>query len=192
MNDNLLIEKLKKTNVFTDSEVDEIFRCFEEEKLSKNQLFTEAKTRCNKIGFLEDGILCSYIYDAHGEEVVKHFIQPGQFFTDIESYENQQPGTLNIKAVVDSSILIISRKSDQKLLLKHPGWEFIMKSFAADALQQMVQMQNFLHFGSAVDKYNHFLENHPKLVRQLPLKYIASYLGITQSSLSRIRRENLK
>jgi hypothetical protein len=51
------------------------------------------------------------------------------------------------------------------------------------------EKQNFLHFGTAVDKYRYFVKHHPNLARQVPLKFISSYLDITQSSLSRIRRE---
>ncbi len=187
--DEPLEKQIKKLQILEQSVLDKILRRFTYEIIPKNKFFLEAGTRYPKIGFLTSGILCSFIYNSEGEEVVKHFIEPDQFFTDLESYEHGKPAKLNIQAVVDSTVLTITKEHNQQLIQDHPQWEFVLKNFSSDALNRMIQMQNFLHFGSAVGQYQHFVSHYPNLARQVPLKYIASYLGITQSSLSRIRRE---
>lgn len=184
--------QLKKVQVLTDKEIEQICSSFEKENLSKNHFFLESGKRCTKIGFLCRGILCSFIYNTEGYEVVKHFLEPHQFFTDLESYEKNQPAMLNIVAVTDSVILSIQKQENNKLQAQIPKWEYVQGLFASQALNRMIQMQNFLHFGSASDKYQHFVKNYPNLARHVPLKYIASYLGITQSSLSRLRRESFR
>ncbi len=183
--------RLKQTNILSDKEIVEVFSHFKTEQIAKNQFFLEAGKRCSKVAFLCRGILCSFIYSREGDEVVKHFIEPDQFFTDLESYEKVQPARLNIVAVTDTAILSIGKKENTKLQDKLPQWKSAQGIFASQALNTMIQMQNFLRFGSAAEQYQYFVKNFPNLARHVPLKYIASYLGITQSSLSRLRRETL-
>jgi len=181
--------QLNEINILSDIEIEKICSSFETEIISKNHYFLESGKRCKKIGFLCSGILCSFIYNSEGSEVVKHFLEPYQFFTDMESYEKGQPAKLNIIAVKESIILYINKQENNKLQTQIPSWKHAQSLFASQALNRMIQMQNFLHFGSSADQYQHFVENHPNLARHVPLKYIASYLGITQSSLSRLRKE---
>lgn len=186
-----LSAQLEEVNILSDIEIEQICSCFKTETILKNHYYLEAEKRCSKIGFLTDGIICSFIYNSEGSEVVKHFLEPYQFFTDLDSYEKAKPAKLNLIAVTDSTILSISKQENDKLQDAFPKWKHVQGLFASQALNKMIQMQNFLHFGSATDKYQHFVKNYPNLARNVPLKYIASYLGITQSSLSRLRRENI-
>jgi hypothetical protein len=64
-----------------------------------------------------------------------------------------------------------------------------MKMGTMQAMNDMIRKQNFLRMGNSIDKYNYFVKNFPVLAQQVPLKYIASFLSITQSSLSRIRKQ---
>ena len=137
---------------------------------------------------MEDGILVTYIYSQDGKEVVKYFVEHNQFFTDLDSYDNRNEAVINIQAVVDSTVLSISRADNEIIQSKIPQWDSILKGFAAEALNTMIRNRNFLNFGTAEDQYAHFVQQHPTLARHVPLKFIASYLGVTQSSLSRIRR----
>lgn len=188
---DIFSKQLKDTGILSNKEIDEVYSYFTIEHISKNHFFSKDGQRCSKIGFLCSGILCTYQYSPDGEEVVKHFIEPVQFFTDLESYEKAQPTNLNIVAVCDSVILSIGKQENTMLQKKLPQWQSAQGIFASQALNRMIQMQNFLRFGSASEQYQHFVKNYPNLARHVPLKYIASYLGITQSSLSRLRRENI-
>jgi hypothetical protein len=115
-------------------------------------------------------------------------VEPHQFFTDIDSYEKGKLAALNLQAVMDTKIFFITKQDNKAIQLEIPLWDFVLKQFAADALNQMIKNQNFLHFGDAEYQYRYLLTHKPHIVQNAPLKYIASYLGITQSSLSRIRR----
>jgi CRP-like cAMP-binding protein len=178
-----------ETGRFTEEQGDEVCRHFSLETLGKNQYFLEAGQRCSRIGFLEKGILCTFVLDSEGHEVVKYFVEAGQFFTDMESYTKNRPARLNILALTEARIFYITRSQKQELQQKIPQSDYVFQSFAAQAMNRMIQSQHFLHLGTAVEQYKHFLEYHPELAQQVPLKYIASYLGITQSSLSRIRNQ---
>lgn len=186
---NKLATHLLQSNLFSNDEIEYVCQHFIVENIPKNNFFLEAGNNCTRIGFLLSGVLCSFIYDSEGEMVVKHFVEPDQFFTDLQSYENNIAAALNIQAVVESEILYIRKEDSENLQKENPKWQHSLSIFSSKALNKMIQTQNFLRFGSAVDKYHYFVKHHPNLARQVPLKFISSYLGITQSSLSRIRRE---
>jgi len=183
------VEQLKQLKILSLQEIDIIYNHFTLEKLDPDDFFLKEGERCSKIGFLEKGILRTFIHDSEGQEIVKYFIDDHIFFTDIESYESSTPTKLSIQAIVDCKILTIKKQDNIILQTKIPQWDNILNSFAAKALAQMIHDQNFLHIGSAVDKYQYFISNFPNLAQNVPLKYISSYLGITQSSLSRIRNQ---
>lgn len=184
-----LCDKLRSADVLKEADIKKACEQFHQKRLSREQFFLESGKHSDRIGFLEEGILCSYINNDNGEMVVKHFIEEGEFFTDLDSYELGTPADLNIQAITDSSILFITR-SDYKALAKEiPAWPQTMGIISSRALNNMIRTQHFLHIGSAVDKYKYFIKHHPALIREVPLKYIAAYLGITQSSLSRIRKD---
>jgi len=186
---NILKKRFREAGTLTEEQLDQVMEYFSLETLGKNQFFLEAGKRCSRIGFLDKGILCTFVYDRDGHEVVKHFMEANQFFTDMESYEKQRPAMLNIIALTESRIFYITRTQKQKLEEQIPQCNSIFQSFAAHALNRMIQNQHFLHMGNAEDQYKHFIEHYPNLAQNVPLKYIASYLGITQSSLSRIRNQ---
>lgn len=185
-----LSAQLNRVNILSDDDISQICSYFKTETIRKNHYYLESGKRCSKIGFLCSGIICSFINNSEGYEVVKHFLEPYQFFTDLESYEKAKQAKLNLIAITESTILSINKQDSDKLQDEIPKWEHVLSLFASQSLNKMIQMQNFLHFGSTTDKYQHFVKNYPNLARNVPLKYIASYLGITQSSLSRLRREN--
>lgn len=190
MNDyESLAIKIRQTDLLSEEEIEVICNHFYTKVIPKNKFFIESGNRCSHIGFLLSGILCSFIYSEEGEEVVKYFVEPDQFFTDLESYEHSHPAKLNIQSVIDSKILYISKCDNQDLQSQIPAWGHVLSIFSSSALNKMIQTQNFLHFGTAREKYRYFVQNHPNLARHVPLKFIASFLGITQSSLSRLRRE---
>jgi CRP-like cAMP-binding protein len=181
---------IKEPGLLSDEQIEDVCNQFSIEKLSRNDFFLEQDKRCNRIGFLSDGIICSYIQDSEGEMIVKHFVEPGMFFTDLDAYEKADAARLNLQAVVDSTVYYIHRDVYARLSQRMPEWQNTMNYFASKALKEMIMTQNFLHIGEAIDKYHHFVQHHPNLARQVPLKYVAAYLGITQSSLSRIRRNH--
>lgn len=186
-----LSAQLNEVKILSDIEIEQICSYFKTETIPKNHYYLEAEKRCTKIGFLCNGIICSFIYNSEGFEVVKHFLEPHQFFTDLESYEKAKPANLNLIAVTESTVLSISKQNNDKLQDEIPKWEHVQGLFASQALNKMIQMRNFLNFGSATEKYQYFVKNFPNLARNVPLKLIASYMGITQSSLSRLRRKNI-
>ncbi|MBI9052647.1 MAG: Crp/Fnr family transcriptional regulator [Bacteroidales bacterium] len=183
------VEQLEKLKIISDQEIEKVLSYFILEKLNPNDFFLNLGERCYSLGFLEKGILRTFIHDSDGNEIVKYFIDDNILFTDIRSYEDSKPAQINIQAITSCQILTIKKQENNKLKLKVPKWENVLNILATKSLTQMIDKQNFLHMGSAIEKYQYFIKHFPNLAQNVPLKYISSYLGITQSSLSRIRNQ---
>jgi len=186
---DFFVEFLKNDSTLTYEEIELICSHFQEELLSKETPLLIAGNKYKKIVFVVEGILRVFVVDPNGEEVVKNFIEPNNFFSDIEGFDKNQPSLINVSAVTDCKILTLLKSDAVKLVDKLPKWEYLMKVGAMQAMNDMIRKQNFLRIGDSADQYHHFVKHFPLLAQQVPLKYIASYLRITQSSLSRIRRQ---
>lgn len=180
---------LKKDSTIKQDEIELICSYFQEETLDKEASLLMAGNKYRKIVFVVKGILRVYIVDNNGDEVVKNFIEPDSFFADIESFDKNQNSLINVSAVTDCTLLTLSKPDADKLVQQLPKWEYLMKAGAMQAMNDMIRKQGFLRVGDSSDQYRHFVKHFPLLARQVPLKYIASYLCITQSSLSRIRKK---
>jgi CRP-like cAMP-binding protein len=180
---------LRRDASLTHEEVQLICSHFDPLALAKEESLLCAGQKFNKLIFVVDGILRIFVVDVDGNEVVKSFLEANSFFEDIDSQEKNVPSVLNVSAVTDCKLLVLSKASKEHLLLKLPRWDYLMKMGAMYAMNEALRKQEFLRMGDATRQYRYFVENYPNLALQVPLKYIASYLHITQSSLSRIRRQ---
>lgn len=186
----ILTEYLKKNSSLTIDEIELICTYFQEEYIKNETLLVNAGSKYKRIVFVVEGILRVYIVDNKGEEVVKNFIEPNSFFAGIESIEKNQPALISVSAVTDCCLLILSKSDSDALVSQLPQWEYLIKAGAMQAMNDMIRKQNFLRIGDSSEQYQFFVKNFPLLAQQVPLKYIASYLRITQSSLSRIRHQS--
>lgn len=162
MNDyEALAIKIRQTDLLSEEEIEVICNHFYTKIIPKNEFFIESGNRCSHIGFLLSGILCSFIYSEEGEEVVKYFVEPDQFFTDLESYEHSHPAKLNIQSVIDSKILYISKGDNQDLQSQIPAWGHVLSIFSSSALNKMIQTQNEYIFLGCWTKGLMVIAQHP-------------------------------
>jgi CRP/FNR family transcriptional regulator, anaerobic regulatory protein len=186
---NSLLAYLKLHSSLKPVETEIVCSYFRKETLGREKSLFMQGQRYKKIVFTVEGILRVFIIDPSGEEIVKNFIEANEFFSEIESFEKDLPSVINVSAVTDCTLLTLSKVDSDKLIKELPQWEYQMKLGEMQAMSEMIRKQNFLRIGDSADKYRYFVENFPSLAQQVPLKYIASYLRVTQSSLSRIRKQ---
>lgn len=183
-------EKYLRTNSDLKSEsIQLVSSFFSEENLPCEKALVKQGGKYRKLVFVAQGFLRVFVKDSQGEEVIKNFIQPNDFFAELECWEKDLPAVIGVSAITHCKIMTITKADSDRLAKELPKWELHVKEGAMRAMNEMIKQQSFLRMGSAVDQYRHFVEHHPQLAQQLPLKYIASYLGVTQSSLSRIRKQ---
>lgn len=162
---------------------------FEVQLLKSGEDFLSLGKISNRVGFIDEGILRSYSVGAAGEEVTKYFIRENQYVVEIESFYNNTPSQSALQAVTDCRLLAIRRDTWHKLQEEVPKLFILTKSLTEAGLLNKIKDNEFLHYGSARDKYQEFMRRYPTYILKVPLQYIASYLHITPQSLSRIRRD---
>ncbi|WP_027378342.1 Crp/Fnr family transcriptional regulator [Chryseobacterium daeguense] len=159
--------------------------------LAKEEYFSEAGKVAKQVGFVQDGILRVCYYNNQSEEITKYFIDENNLVVDMISFDNEICSSSYVQAVTDCTILAFSKKDWTELLNTIVGFDAIVHKIISRALMQKVERRSPLVTEDATTRYLKFLEIYPNAVNRIPLSYVASYLGVTQSSLSRIRK-NIK
>ena len=156
-------------------------------KYKKNSLLIKKGTIADHMIFLISGIASS-IYTNQSKEFIRDFYFPPQIFTEQESFENRVPAKFLISAVTDITCLTISYDNLIKAYEKIPGLNEISYKLLMHGFVNISNRLESLLTLNPEKRYLELLNQNPKLLQRIPLKMIASYLGITSVALSRIRK----
>ncbi|MDB5283646.1 MAG: cyclic nucleotide-binding protein [Bacteroidota bacterium] len=159
---------------------------FREIKMDK--YFQEAGKIPREVGFLTDGIVRICYYNNKGDEITKYFIDENNFIVDINSYNQNIPSSGYIQAVTDCKFVMFSKDAMRELSMTILIWDELINKIINKALIEKVNKISPMLAEDATERYRNFFTKFPALANRIPLSYLASYLGITQSSLSRIRK----
>ena len=151
--------------------------------------FLKAGKVSKEIGFVFDGVFRVCYYDNDGNEITRYFLDENSFIVDINSFNTGLSSTEYIQAVTESKVTILTKKVMENLSRTIIVWDSIIGKITAKALAEKVSKVSLMMPQDATTRYNFFLESFPGLANRIPLQYIASYIGVTKSSLSRLRRE---
>lgn len=154
----------------------------------KDNYFSEAGKIPRQVGFIIEGIMRVLFYNNKGEEITRYFIDENNLVVDINSFDNKIPSSAYVQAVTDCKLIVFSKDDWQELSDTIVDWDNIVNKITSKALAKKIKRISPLVSEDATARYLMFMEQYPKLVNRIPLSYLASYLGITQSSLSRIRK----
>ncbi|HAS44130.1 MAG TPA: Crp/Fnr family transcriptional regulator [Microscillaceae bacterium] len=157
--------------------------------LPKGEHFHVAGKRCQNIGFVKSGILRTYFYDSEGQEFTKYFIQKGQLAVNLQSFNEGTPADDFLIAETDVTLIMLSKSVLHMFSEKISNWDTTAKKIIETKLLEKLTAKNNMLNQGATDRYLSFMEANPEVMGNVALGHIASYLGITQSTLSRIRRK---
>jgi len=157
-------------------------------ELKKEVYFSEAGKIAKQVAFVVEGILRVCYYNNKGEEITRYFVDENNFAVDINSYIYKIPSSEYIQAVTDCKLIVFSDCALKELSLTIIGWDDIINQITAKSLIEKVNRISPMLAEDAKSRYLNFLDKFPQLANRIPLSFLASYLGVTQSSLSRIRR----
>ncbi|MEO0468163.1 MAG: Crp/Fnr family transcriptional regulator [Bacteroidota bacterium] len=166
-----------------------IAACLERTIYPKDSILLESGAICRKVYFLESGLLRYFVW-RDGEEKTKYFTQPPYCFTAQRSLNQEIPSPDSIQALEDSVVWEMSRK-DAFELFRYPGWSEFVRLLVQEVQFFTEQILEALQTETAESRYIRMIEEANPLLQKVPLKYIASYLGIAPQSLSRIRKRYL-
>ena len=180
---------LKNIAPITDAEFAETISFFKEQKLKKGEFFVRQNNVCKNIAFVIKGTLRTYYINEKAEEVTSCFCTENNLTTSYKSFILQQTSHLIIQAIEDTELLVIDYDSLQKLYSKSVIWQTIGRAVAEREYITMEQYASVLNNETAKEKYLRLLKEQPSVVNKANIEDIASYLGVTRRTLSRIRQE---
>ncbi|BDD09334.1 cyclic nucleotide-binding protein [Fulvitalea axinellae] len=183
--DRLLADIKARTPIPEDLEAD-IRSLFRKEEIKKNDvLLTEGRT-CRKLYYLDTGIIRTYYYH-DDKEITSWFYKEGFFVTSWYSFLTLEPSFEYIKATEDSILYSIDHKHYVNLQEKHPAFERFCRILSEEQVAFIDYYGKGYMFLSAKERYVRLLEYFPDIELRVKLGDIATHLGISQETLSRIR-----
>lgn len=173
---------------FSESEMELILTHFKPMHLPAGEYFVDEGLVCNHIGFITKGFLRTY-YEINDQEVTTMVLAKHNIVTAHTSFTLQRRSMCYIQAISDCELLVLSHKSMQELYERVPKWERLGRLITEQVYGYMEgRVVDYLSL-SPEDRYRKMVEENGKLLKNVPLRYIASMLGITPETLSRIRNK---
>lgn len=145
---------------------------------------------CNQLSFIQAGLIRVYTSHKH-KEVTQWISTSGYFVTDLASFIFNTPARWNLQALTDCEIYSIDRDAYNTLGEELPEWHKLEKLFIAKCFVVLEERVNSHLFMTAEERYHQLFELQPDLFNQVPLQYLASMLGMTPETLSRLRKKGL-
>ncbi|MEL7424436.1 MAG: Crp/Fnr family transcriptional regulator [Bacteroidota bacterium] len=166
---------------------EQIAACLTERIYSKGTILLEEGKICRKLYFLESGLMHFYV-NRDGREVTKFFTEPPYCFTSQRSFNKDLPAGESIQAITDSRVWEMNKSDAFRLLDELPSWNTFVRTLIQEVQYYTEVILEDLQNKTAEERYAEMIVERTALLEQLPLKYLASYLGIAPQSLSRIRK----
>ena len=173
----------------TESEIHFTLGSYEPEAVKANHFFLREGMVSNKIAFIVSGLLRSCFYDGDGNEITSRFFEQGSLIISLESFNNRTPSKENIVAVIDSDLMTITYEKQKALYENIPAWNQVCKDLADRASDEMISRALQFQTLTAKQRYEKLCSEHTDIIKHTPLRHIASYIGIDNATLSRIRRK---
>lgn len=174
------------TNV-TAEEIADIEKITKTSSVKANKIIHKQGQVSDKIGFLVNGAARTYFIDSNGNEKTVGFSFEGDALLAIGSFIHQLPSQISSITLEPSEIIWTDYKNFTIFANKYPRYHNILISGLAKWFSENNKQREYMNQPTAKSKYQSLSELQPEIIERVPLKYIASYLGITQETLSRIR-----
>ncbi|MEO6356176.1 MAG: Crp/Fnr family transcriptional regulator [Ferruginibacter sp.] len=187
---DLILQNIAKHITLTTGETNHFISLLKPEAIKKKTILLREGQLCNNIYYVSSGILRAYHLDKDGKEATIMFALSDWWITDMFCFVNQQPAMLFIEAVENSAIVALQKKDLDNLFVEVPRFERFFRIIMQNAyIREQVRVIQNLSL-SAEERYQHFLNKYPQIVKQVTQKQIASYLGVTPEFLSSLRKKD--
>ncbi|CCH53078.1 putative transcriptional regulator, Crp/Fnr family [Fibrisoma limi BUZ 3] len=184
-----LRQHVDKVIPLTDEESARASALFTVKKLRKKQFLVQQGDVCKYESFVVSGCLKSYYTDEQGHDHILRFSVEDWWASDLKSLQTNTPASFSIEAIEPATLLVIDKVGLEKLYVEVPKFEKFFRILNENALTATAQrVINNLSL-PAKERYQLFLQAYPRIAQRIPLKDIASYLGITPVFLSQLRKD---
>jgi len=169
-------------------DLDKVTQLFQVETMAKGDYFLKAGRFSDKLSFIQSGIIRMYGIH-HDREITQWIASGGSFVVDLHSFIFQAESRWNMHALSDCRLYTILRKDYDQLKTTVANWVELEKRFITRCFAAM-EDRIFTHLSmSSEERYNQLFRQHPELFNQVQLQYLATMLGMTPETLSRLRRK---
>jgi len=186
----LVVESLQKIigsiSTLSNESKDEFFAVWKHWSVPKDHYLLKEHAVANYIYYFEKGAARIY-YHKNGKEITEWFALEGQMCLSITSFFKRTPSHLMIQTLVPAEVYGIHHDDLMRLAAKYHDVETLLRKMLTWSLILSQERMDSIQFESSQQRYNKLITNSPEIIQQVPLTYIASYLGITLETLSRIR-----
>jgi CRP-like cAMP-binding protein len=155
---------------------------------AKGKLLLKTGQLCENIYFILKGAVRGFIKEGQ-KDITTWITAENELVTSISSLDKKQPALENMQAIEDCEMLAISYANLQILYDKFPEFNIVIRKLLQQYYQDAEKRAFIARLTNAESKYRYFISNHSNLVNRIPLKYVASFLGITLETLSRVRKK---
>src|SRR5687767_4766241 len=187
-----ILSNIKKHITLEKEETDFFTSLLIQKNIRKKALILEEGNPCKVINYVHSGVLRAFYRDSGSNESIIMFAINDWWVTDMYSFVSENPAMLNIDALEDSVVFQLQKHDLDQLYSRVPKFERFFRIVMQNAYirEQLRVIQNLSM--SAEERYANFLKKYPQIAQRMPLKQIASYLGMTPEFLSVVRKRAVK
>jgi len=184
-----ILKNISRHIRLSDEETKRFTSTLKVKNLRKRQYLLQAGDVCRFENFVSKGLLRAYTIDNKGAEHILMLAPEDWWISDLFSFLSDSPSAMHIDALEDSEIISIEKPDLEKLYIEIPKLERLMRILFQKAF--VAQQQRILASisQSAEERYTSFIKRYPSLEQRIPQTQIASYLGVTPETLSRVRKQ---
>jgi CRP-like cAMP-binding protein len=175
----------------THDELIQISSFFKPIAIKKGDYFLKTGRNSDRLGFLQSGIIREFLF-IDDKEVTKWISTKGYFVVDLSSFIFHSPARWNIQAITDCELFVIDKSDYQRIIQFIPRWAELEKLFIAKCFS-VLEDRIISHLSmTAEERYKQLFNFNKELFNQVPLQYLASMLGMTPETFSRIRKKGIE
>jgi CRP-like cAMP-binding protein len=183
---NQLLTLLQSIHPLSDGLVDHLSQTLKTKTIAKKEYLLKAGHISRKICFIEKGLLRCF-YDQGDNEVSSWFMKEGDVIVSVESFFKQKPSYESIQAIEETMVHYIEYNELQYIYKTYPEFNYVGRVLTENYYTLSEQRLFSIRMQRSQERYEYLLQNFPEFILRVPSKYIASYLGITEETLSRIK-----
>ncbi|MCA5004554.1 Crp/Fnr family transcriptional regulator [Sphingobacterium bovistauri] len=183
----LVINIFERIHPLSENLKEKIFEGSDVIHIKKKDVLLNIGETSKYIYFIYNGSLRSYYLDQEGKDNTSWFLFENELAISVYSFFTQKPSFEAVETLEDCVLLRLSFKKLQQLYLEFPEFNYIGRILTEQYYIRSEEKANSLRMLSAKERYQQLIERYPEIIKRASLGYIASYLGITQHTLSRIR-----
>jgi len=192
MNKDNLIQLFQNVLPMSTGKAEQLAEKFEARKIVRNEYLLKEGAVCNESHFIEEGIIRSYTYDLEGNDVTTAFYSKKMHTSDLLSFFKRIPSKEYIQALTNCETWYITYEDMQENFHTIPEFREFGRLNIINHYGTLKQRMLSMLQETAEQRYVNLINSNPEVIQNVPLKYIASFLGITDTSLSRIRKDFIK